>query len=119
MLPVSMSTGPQPAIVRGLYGYDTEGFWWEQPHAITYRDRRKIDGLGVLLKLLRDPGSTEWGAGWLLRDYRIAQGLGASCAVKPLAFEQTDLGPALVYAEEGARPLEELAAKASLDIEQF
>ena len=60
---------------------------------------------------------TESGLNWLQRDYRIAQGLAADCAVKPLAFEQTDRGPALIYADEGARPLEELAAKAPLDIE--
>ena len=65
MLPVNTVTGSQAAIVRGLYGYDTEGIWWEQPHAIIYRGRRKIDGLRVLIKLLRDPGSTEWGADWL------------------------------------------------------
>ena len=101
----------------GLYGYDIGKIWWEQPHAIIYQGQRKVDGLRVLIKLLRDPGSTEWGADWLQRDYRIAQGLRANCAVKPLAFEQTDLGPALIYADEGARPLEELAAKAPLDIE--
>ena len=37
MLPVNTLTGSQAAIVRGLYGYDTEEFWWEQPHAIIYR----------------------------------------------------------------------------------
>src|SRR6476660_2294586 len=117
MLPVNTMPGSQAAIVRGLYGYDTEGIWWEQTHAIVFRGRRRIDGLRVLLKLLRYPGSTEWGSGWLERDYRIAQGLAANCAVKPSAFEQTDLGPALIYADEGARPLEELAAKAPLDID--
>jgi len=117
MIPVGTLTGSQTSIVRGLYGYDTEGLWWEQPEAIVYRGRRKIDGLGVLLKLLRDPGSTDWGKDWLERDYRIAQGLAAPCAVKPVAFEQTDVGPALIYADQAARPLEELATKAPLDVE--
>ena len=117
MLPVNTLTGSQAAIVRGLYGYDTEEIWWEQPHAIIYRGRRTVDGLRVLVKLLRDPCSTEWGEDWLQRDYRIAQGLAAHCAVKPFAFEQTDLGPALIYADQAARPLEELAAKAPLDID--
>jgi predicted ATPase/class 3 adenylate cyclase len=110
-------TGSGPAIVRGLYGYETEEIWWEQPHALTYRARRKIDGLRVLVKLLRDPGSFGWGTTWLQRDYQLAQELKASCAVKPLAFEQTDLGPALIYADEGARPLEELASEAPLDVD--
>src|SRR6476646_6129110 len=117
MLPVGTLTGPRPTVIRGLYGYDTEGIWWEQPHAIIFRGRRRIDGLRVLLKLLKEPGSTEWGDDWLQRDYRIAQGLAANCVVKPSAFEQTDLGPALIYADEGARPLEELAATAPLDID--
>src|SRR6476660_3570306 len=119
MLPVSSLTGSQAAIVRGLYGYDTEGIWWQQPHAIIFRGRRKIDGLRVLVKLLRDPGSTEWGEDWLQRDYRIAQGLAANYGIKPSSFEQTDLGPALIYADEGARPLEELAAKAPLDVDSI
>ena len=113
----SSLTGLQPAIVRGLYGYDTEGFWCEQPHAIIFRGRRRIDGQRVLVKLLRDPGSTAWGEDWLQRDYRIAQWIAANCVVKPSASEQTDLGPALIYADEGARPLEEFAAKAPLDID--
>ena len=94
-------TGLQPALIRGLYGYDAEGIWWEQPHAFIYHGRRRVDALPVLIKLLRDPGSTDWGADWLQRDYQIAQGLAANCAVKPFAFEQTDWGPALVYANEG------------------
>src|SRR6476661_8676383 len=117
MLPVNTMPGSQAAIVRGLYGYDTEGIWWEQTHAIVFRGRRRIDGLRVLVKLLRDPGSIDWGSGWLERDYQIAQGLGVSCAVKPLAIEQTDLGPALIYADQAARPLEELATKAPLDVD--
>ena len=107
----------RPAVIRGLYGYDTEKIWSEQPHAVIYRGRRRVDGLPVLIKLLREPEATDWGADWLQRDYEIAQGLSANCAVKPLAFEQTDWGPALIYADEGARPLEELAAKGPLDIE--
>ena len=106
----------QSALIRGLYGYDTEQIWWEQPHAIIYRGRRRVDGLPVLIKLLREPGSTDWRAGWLQRDYEIAQGLTANCAVKPLALEQTDRGPALIFADEGARSLEEVAAKGPLDI---
>ena len=110
-------TGLQPALIRGLYGYDTEEIWSEQPHAIIYRGRRSVDGLPVLIKLLRDPGSIDWGADWLERDYQIAHDLTATCAVKPLAFEQTDRGPALIYTDDGARPLEELAAKGPPDID--
>ena len=110
-------TGLQPALIRGLYGYATEEIWSEQPHAIIYRGRRSVDGLSVLIKLLREPGSSDWGADWLQRDYQIAHDLSATCAVKPLAFEQTDRGPALIYTDNGARPLEELAAKGPLDIE--
>jgi predicted ATPase/class 3 adenylate cyclase len=116
MLP-STSIGSAVPVIRGLYGYACEGIWCEQPYAIIYRGRRKVDGLRVLIKLLRDPEAASWGPDWLQRDYRIAQGLGADCAIKPIAFEQTDLGPALIYVDEGVRPLVELATKAPLDIE--
>jgi predicted ATPase/class 3 adenylate cyclase len=109
--------GSQPPIGLGLDGYDIEEIWWEKRHAIIYRGRRKIDGLRVLIKLLREPEPNDPRADWLQRDYQIAQLLRAKCAVKPFAFERTDWGPALVYADEGARPLEELAARAPLDIE--
>ena len=66
---------------------------------------------------MRNPDATDWGADWLQRDYQIAQGLSANCAVKPLAVEQTDWGPALIYADAGARPLEALVAEGPLDIE--
>ena len=117
MLPVGTLGGLQPALIRGLYGYDAEQIWLEQPHAILYRGRRRVDALPVVIKLLRNPDATEWGASWLQRDYDIAQGLAAGCAVKPLAIEHTDRGPALIYADAGARPLEEVAAKAPLAIE--
>jgi hypothetical protein len=52
MLPGKALTGNRPATIRGLYGYDSEGVWWEQSHSITYRGRRKVDGHRVLIKLL-------------------------------------------------------------------
>ena len=81
----------RPAIVRGLYGYEIEDICSEQTHTILYQGRRKIDGLKVLIKLFRKSPVPDWRADWLQRDYQIAQGLGASYAVKPLAFEQTDV----------------------------
>ena len=95
MLPTRSLSSLHPAIVRGLYGYDIETICCEQPHALLYRGRRKADGLPILIKLLRDPGASDWRADWFERDYQIAQGLGASYAAKPLAFEQTDCGPAI------------------------
>ena len=61
MLPAGTLGGLQRTVIRGLYGYDAEKIWWEQPHAILYRARRRVDGLPVLIKLLRDPGATDWG----------------------------------------------------------
>ena len=117
MLPAGALNKPQPTFVRGLYGYDIDQVFCEQSHALIYRGRRKADGLPILIKLLRDPNETSWGAGWFERDYQIAQGLPTACVAKPLALERTDSGPALVYSDEGARPLEELACKEQLDIE--
>jgi hypothetical protein len=51
MLPVSAVGGFQSALIRGLHGYDTEQIWWEQPHAIIYRARRRVDGQPVLIKV--------------------------------------------------------------------
>ena len=84
MLPVGSLGVRQPTVIRGLYGYDAEKIWCEQRHAVLYQGRRKVDGLPVLIKLLRDLGPTDW-AGWFQRDYEIAQGLTAGCAVRPLA----------------------------------
>jgi predicted ATPase/class 3 adenylate cyclase len=117
MTTASEVTGLQLSIGRALSGYDIENIWWEERHAIIYRARRKVDGLHVLIKLLREPVPDDPRADWLQRDYQIAQLLKAKCAVKPFAFERTDLGPALIYGDEGARPLEELAATAPLGIE--
>jgi len=108
---------PQPVLIRGLYGYEIEGVGWENPHAIVYRAQRKVDGLPLLVKVLRSPASADWRAGWFQRDYETAQDLSLDCLLKPLAFEQTDQGPALVYADANASPLEEIAAEAPLPIE--
>ena len=110
-------TGSQPTIRWGMPGYDIEGVRWEQSHATIHQGRRKVDGLPVLIKLPRDFMSAEAGASWLQRDYQIAQGLKAKCAEKPLALEKTDRGTALIYVDEGARPLQERVATAPLDIE--
>jgi hypothetical protein len=115
MLPSNAPANDQPTTFRGLYGYDSEGIWWEQPHSVIYRGRRKIDGKPVLIKLPK--GSLEGAVSWLQRDFQFAQGLTSDCAVRPLAFEQTERGPALIYADEGARPLEELAVKSPLDVD--
>src|SRR5262245_15801499 len=100
-----------------MRGYDIENIWWEGRHAIIYRGRRKLDGLRVLIKVVREADAADPRTEWLQREYQIAQFLTAKCAVKPFALEQTDWGAALVYADEGARPLEELATEAPLDIE--
>ena len=55
MLATGSLSSLQPAIVRGLYGYDIEKICCEQPHALLYRGRRKADGLPILIKLKR-PG---------------------------------------------------------------
>src|SRR5262245_52245141 len=104
MLPSGVVGNSLPALVRGLYGYEIESVCWEQPHATVCRARRKVDSLPLLVKLLRT-SSDDWRASWFQRDYQIAQGLRLDCAFKPLAFEQTDRGPALIYADAGASPL--------------
>ena len=115
MLPGNTAANAQPITIRGLYGYDAEGVWWEQSHFIIYRGRRKIDGQPVLIKLLK--GDAESGRKCLQREFQVTQEIVSDCVVKPIAFEQTERGPALIYADEAARPLEELAAKGRLDID--
>ena len=34
MLPGNTAADGQPTTFRGLYGYDSEGVWWEQPHFV-------------------------------------------------------------------------------------
>ena len=117
-MPVDLEfTGHRPAIVRGLYGYEIEDICSEQTHTILYRGRRKIDGLKVLIKLFRNSPVPDWGADWFQRDCQISQDLGASYAARSLAFERTDVGPALIYVDGGERPLEELTTKSPLDID--
>jgi hypothetical protein len=70
----------------------------------------------ILIKLLRDPARADAAADWFERDHQFALSLRSKCA-KPLAFERTDWGPALVYADEGARPLEILIGTDALDVE--
>ena len=115
MLPGNTAANAQPTTIRGLYGYDAEGVWWEQSHFIIYRGRRKIDGQPVLIKLLK--GDAESGRKCLQREFQVTQEIVSDCVVKPIAFEQTERGPALIYSAEAARPLEELAAKGRLDID--
>jgi len=117
MLPAGGTGNSQPALIRGLYGYEIERICWRQPHAIVCRALRKVDALPVLVKLLQSPESVDWRADWFQRDYQTTQGLGPNCVLKPLALEQTDRGPALVYADEGAYPLEDVASEAPLAIE--
>src|SRR5262245_15732465 len=102
----SHSTDFRP--IAGLDGYELEEICLEQPHSITYRGRRKIDDLRVLIRLLRDMHSPDQCEDWLRRDYRISQMLRSNCAVRPFAFELTNRGPALFYGDEGGAPLVEV-----------
>ena len=68
----------RPATIRGLYGYDIEEACCEQTHVVLYRGRRKIDGLKVLVKLLRNSATAEWGSDWFQRDHQISHGLEGS-----------------------------------------
>src|SRR5262245_16362593 len=100
-----------------LEGYDIQDVWWEQRHTIMYRGVRSLDSLPVLIKILRDAEHSDPRAAWLQREYEITGILRAGCAAKPFVFENTELGPTLVYAFHGALPLETLATDAPLDIE--
>jgi predicted ATPase/class 3 adenylate cyclase len=103
--------------VVGLSGYELEDIWLEQPHSIIYRGYRRIDGLEVLVKLLRNLRPADEREEWLRRDYRIAQLLRSKCAVRPFAFELTDRGPTLFYGNEGVRSLDEVIKKSPLAID--
>jgi predicted ATPase/class 3 adenylate cyclase len=105
-----------PEILTGLHRYKIDVVCWEQRHAIVYQGRRRDDGFAVLVKVPRDLEARDAGD-WLQRDYLIAQLLRSPCAAKPFELERSDWGSALVYADDGARPLEQLAAAAPLDID--
>ena len=98
--------------------YGVEGIWWEDRHMVIYRALRKQDMLRVLLKTPRASSQApETRVDSLEREYQITQSLVTDCAAKPFALEKTASGTVLVYADEGFRPLEELAAKAPLNLE--
>lgn len=98
--------------------YRVEDIWWEDHHTVIYRALRKPDLLRVLLKTSRDSSQApQTRVDSLEREYQITQSLVTDCAAKPFALEKTALGSMLVYADEGFRPLEELAAKAPCDLE--
>jgi len=111
----SHSTDLRPVV--GLSGYELEEIWLEQPHSIIYRGYRKIDGLRVLVRSLRNPHSADEREEWLRRDYRIAQLLRSKCAVRPFAFELTDRGPTLFFGDEGVGSLEEVIRKSPLAVD--
>lgn len=117
-MPVNLENSEiRPATVRGLYGYEIDGVFSELPHAAIYRGRRKMDGLKVLIKLFRDLAIPDWGANWFQHDYHISHGLRSDYVATPLAFEHTDLGPAIIYVDDGKQPLEKHAATGPLSLE--
>jgi predicted ATPase/class 3 adenylate cyclase len=109
--------GSRPQALPQLQRYDIQDVWWEQRHTIIYRGVRALDGLRVLIKILRDAEHSDPRTAWLQREYEMTRILRAECAAKPFVFENTELGPTLVYAFDGARPLETLATDAPLAIE--
>ena len=108
---------PPLALRQGLRGYEVGDVWWETRNTVTYRGQRTLDRMPVLIKLLRGLESADTLGNWLERDYQVAQRLRDKCAAKPFALERVNNSPVLIYADEGARPLEALAAKAPLDLE--
>ena len=117
-MPVDLEfTDFRPATVRGLYDYDIDEICSrtqplgslsgaakdrraQGPHQAIAKDRARIGGPTGFSAIIKS-----------------RKALGASYAALSLAFEQTDRGPALIYRDEGERPLDELAAKGALDIE--
>ena len=117
-MPVNLEiSDSRPATVRGLYGYEIDDVFSELPHAVIYRGRRKMDGLKILIKLLRDLTIPDWGANWFQRDYHISHELKPDYVATPLAFEQTDFGPAIIYVDDGKQTFEKHAATGPLSLE--
>src|SRR5262245_39447788 len=106
---------PALQIPAGLPRYDIQELCWDRQHVAVFGGQLPDKALRVLIKILKPPERDDLKTQWLQRDYQIAVALRAPCAAKVFAFEQG--APAVVYVDEGARPLETLAAGA-LDVER-
>src|ERR1700737_4367021 len=99
----------------GLSRYEITELCCDTRHSAIFLGRVKDNELPVLIKVAKrqDRASAEW----LEHDYQIGRTLQASCAAKILSIEQTETGQAVVYVDEGARPLTSIEKNGLLDIE--
>jgi predicted ATPase/class 3 adenylate cyclase len=113
----STSGTPAPLVPAGLHRYHITELCWESPHAFVFCGRLKERELRVLIKVAKSSPRAGESADWLLRDYHIAEELTSTCVAKPFAIERADTGPALIFVDEGARPVESVVRQRSLQID--
>ena len=99
-------------VALGLDRYATAEPCWETRQDKVYRACLKDQQLWMLVSVPQPWRRNGNDAGWLRRDCQIAEALRSSCVAKVFSVEATELGPALVHVDEGARPLETLASPA-------
>jgi predicted ATPase/class 3 adenylate cyclase len=99
----------------GLHSYEITELCCESRDAAIFRGRLREKELHVLIKVSRNDNRQN--ASWISRDYDITHALRLKCAAKVLAIERADAGPALVYADEGASPLENILADGPLELD--
>lgn len=106
-----------PGILAALRRYEIDEFCWTTRHANVFSGRLNGEKLRVLIKLPSASQNPQETAEWLQRDYDIAQAVRSPVSAKLFALEQTEVGPALVYVDEDARPLEAIVTGRPLAID--
>jgi predicted ATPase/class 3 adenylate cyclase len=99
----------------GLDSYEITELCCESRHAAIFRGRLRGKELYVLIKVSRN--GNRQSTSWISRDYEITHASRLKCAAKVVAIERADAGQALVYADEGACPLETLLAGGPLQVD--
>ena len=112
-----LSAGPQRrALLEGLDRYEIFELCCEANSTAIYCGRLRENGLSVLIKTFKI-GPPDVDIQLLRRDYELTQALRTACAAKILGVEPARAEPALIYVDEGARPLEIILSDEPLETE--
>jgi predicted ATPase/class 3 adenylate cyclase len=109
--------GPVPWAPSDIHDCEITEVCIENDHVAVFRALMRENGLGVLVKVFKASRYSEPDATLVRRDHQIAQAARSNCVAKVLSTKRTDRGPALIYADEGACPLEQLAQDGPIGVE--